>query len=190
MTRRLLTCAAATAVLAIALVSCADTSDGPRTDPPSTVVSDPGEASSDSAASDAGGETADEASGPDEQDTAIPAPDPADFAGMDENTPEGAEQAFRYYIALVVWGHQTGESDDLGAMQTAACATCSQFVSDIDDLRLRDEFWSGASIEAEEIGTSDSEAFDLIVEYSFILPSHTIPGESREFGSTRLSFST
>lgn len=67
-------------------------------------ITDPQAGVSATTPSDAGGQEPSDRSSVDEEPTAqapdIPAPDPADFTGMDENTPKGAEQAYRYYIAL------------------------------------------------------------------------------------------
>ncbi|MGY5764530.1 DUF6318 family protein [Brachybacterium sp. DNPG3] len=170
MTRRLLTRTAAAAVLALALAACGDATDGPITDPPSTIALGDGGGVSD----DGGAEDAEE-----EPDAAsdIPAPDPADFAGMDENTPEGAEQAFRYYVALIFWGQQTGESSLLTAMQSESCKTCIQVAEDIESYTQRGEFWSRAEIIDIDVSAESHDDFDMIVGYTFRVSSHTVPGE-------------
>ena len=100
MPRRLFSAAAAGALL-LGLAACGDTTDGPATAPPPDLgIAAPSDGGGDPAPSDGGGEQTDP-SADDAPD--IPPPDPADFAGMDENTPEGAEQAFRYYIAVSMW---------------------------------------------------------------------------------------
>src|SRR5699024_6886832 len=109
MPRRLFSAAAAGALL-LGLAACGDTTDGPATAPPPDLgIAAPSDGGGDPAPSDGGGEQTDP-SADDAPD--IPPPDPADFAGMDENTPEGAEQAFRYYIAVSMWAHQSGERSE------------------------------------------------------------------------------
>src|SRR5699024_3756122 len=107
MPRRLLSAAAAGALL-LGIAACGDQTDEPvTTAPPSIDVAGPRDDGGDSSPSDGGGS---EATEPTAQAPDIPPPDPADFAGMDEHTEEGAEQAFRYYIAVSVWAHQTGDT--------------------------------------------------------------------------------
>ena len=92
-----------------------------------------------------GGGAAPSDGGDDDQTVAasdIPAPDPADYAGMDEHTADGATQAFRYYIAVSMWAHQTGETELLGSLQTDDCASCTEFNKDIEQLRDHGEYWS------------------------------------------------
>ena len=93
MPRRLLSAAAACTLL-LGLAACGEGGDGPVTTPPPTIdISGPSDGGGDDgAASDGGGDDASPSAAPE-----VPAPDPADYPGMDENTPEGAEQAFRYY---------------------------------------------------------------------------------------------
>src|SRR5690625_5731156 len=89
--------ALAAAVLALGAAACGHGGDGPVTTPPPALGSDASDGGgSDPDPSDGGGAETEEptAAAPD-----IPAPDPADYPGMDAETPEGAEQALRYYIA-------------------------------------------------------------------------------------------
>ncbi|MDN5600791.1 MAG: DUF6318 family protein, partial [Dermabacteraceae bacterium] len=105
MHRRLLS-AAATSTLLLGLSACSEPTDGPVTTPPPSIdIGAPSDGGGDAEPSDGDGEKTAEptAEAPD-----IPPPDPADYAGKDEHTAEGAEQAFKYYIAVSVWAHQTG----------------------------------------------------------------------------------
>lgn len=180
MHRRILASAAA-AALAFGLAACGDDGEnGTVTTPPPSVSvggNGGGDAPSDGGdstdgdgneASDGGGDAT--AAAPD-----IPAPDPADYPGMDQNTPEGAEQAFRYYVAVMIWGYQTGDSGPLSELHDSECQTCTLNAETIEDLNAENKFWSSADV--EDIGTStfDSENFDIEVGYTFYLSAHDEP---------------
>ncbi|MGO1257804.1 MAG: DUF6318 family protein, partial [Brachybacterium sp.] len=118
MPRRLLSAAAAGALL-LGLASCGDGEEGPvTTAPPSINIDAPSDGGGDTEPSDGGGAETDEptAAAPD-----IPPPDPAEYAGMDEQTPEGAEQAFRYYIATLTWARLTGDLGTLNSLSSFDC---------------------------------------------------------------------
>src|SRR5699024_438635 len=115
MPRRLLSAAAAGALL-LGIAACGDQTDEPvTTAPPSIDVAGPSDDGGDSSPSDGGGS---ETTEPTAQAPDIPPPDPADFAGMAGHTPEGAEQAFRYYIAVSMWAHQTGNDAPLSELES------------------------------------------------------------------------
>src|SRR5690625_5350400 len=110
MPRRILPSLAA-AVLALGAAACGNVRDAPVTTPAPALGSNASDGGgSDPDPSDGGGAETEEptAAAPDN-----PAPEPADYPGMDEETPEGAEQALRYYIAVVYWGYQTGDTETL-----------------------------------------------------------------------------
>lgn len=174
MSRRLLSAAAATALL-LGLAACDDGKEGPATTaPPSIDIGAPSDGGGSMEPSDGGGTETDtaepSASAPD-----IPAPDPADFAGMDEHTPEGAEQAFRYYIAVSMWAHQTGDDANLLTLQTDSCEGCKEFNSDLTRLKEIDSYWSEFEITDVKITPHESENFDFEIGYSFSIPEHTRP---------------
>lgn len=116
--RRRLLAATATAALSLGLVACGDDSEGPVTEAPPSLgiggsdgggASDDGGEASDGGGSDDGGDaTGSEGENSAAEEAGIPAPDPADYPGMDENTAEGAEQFTRYFIAVMTWGYQSG----------------------------------------------------------------------------------
>ncbi|MGP5006244.1 DUF6318 family protein [Brachybacterium tyrofermentans] len=174
MSRRLLAIAAA-AALTFTFAACDVGGDGPVTEPPQQVgTSDGGGA----APSDGGG--AAPSDGGDDQTVAasdIPAPDPADYAGMDEHTADGATQAFRYYIAVSMWAHQTGETELLGSLQTDDCSSCTEFNKDIEQLRDHGEYWS--TFRLTDVGTNlhDSKNFDHEIGYYFKTSPHTRPND-------------
>ena len=117
MSRRLLAAVAVTA-LTLGLASCGDGGENAVTTPPPKIdigQSDDGGAEP---SDDGGAEQSDsEGAGEGEDSPAaapdIPAPDPADYPGMDQETPEGAEQAFKLFWAVILWAHQTGDSSVL-----------------------------------------------------------------------------
>ncbi|MFQ6486096.1 DUF6318 family protein [Brachybacterium epidermidis] len=181
MHRRILASAAA-AALTFGLVSCGDEGEnGTVTTPPPSVSvggSDGGgDAPSDDGgstdgdgndASDGGGDST--AAAPD-----IPAPDPADYPGMDQNTPEGAEQAFRYYVAVSMWSHQTGDTDLLTSLESDGCSGCAEFNGDLPKLRQSGRYWGEAEITDVDIMSIDGKVYDFEVGYLFILGSHSEP---------------
>lgn len=181
MHRRILASAAA-AALTFGLAACGDEGENGTVTTPPPSVSVGGSDGDGDAPSDGGGST--DGDGNDASDgggdsTAaapdIPAPDPADYPGMDQNTPEGAEQAFRYYVAVMIWGYQTGDSGPLSDLHDSECQTCTLNAETIQGLNAENKYWS--SVDVEDIGTStfDSESFDIEVGYTFYLSAHDEP---------------
>ena len=172
MPRRLFSAAAAGALL-LGLAACGDTTDGPATAPPPDLgIAAPSDGGGDPAPSDGGGEQTDpSADAPD-----IPPPDPADYAGMDENTPEGAEQAFRYYIAVLNWSRQTGNTERISELHSDSCTKCIELTNSIEDYATRGEYWQEASI--DDVGTKsfNSSNYEVEIGYVFIIDEHVEPG--------------
>jgi len=177
MPRRLLAIAAA-AALTFTFAACDVGGDGPVTEPPQQVgTSDGGGA----APSDGGGAAPSDGGGEDDQTVAasdIPAPDPADYADMDEHTADGATQAFRYYIAVSMWAHQTGETELLDSLQSDDCESCDEFNEDIDSLKEHDEYWSLFSILDSGTMVHESTNYDHEIGYTFTTETHTRPTEA------------
>ncbi|HEX7351051.1 MAG TPA: DUF6318 family protein [Brachybacterium sp.] len=153
------------------LAACNGGSEGPVTTPPPEIdigqSDDGGAEPSDGGGADGGSAEA----APD-----IPAPDPADYPGMDEETPEGAEQAFKYFWAVALWGHQTGESDDLATLGADECGSCGSMVEDIEDIKSSGSYWSSADLEDVSIEEDGSwEDYDSVVTYSFTIDEHVEP---------------
>lgn len=187
MSRRLLATVAA-AALTVGLAACGEGEGGTVTTPPPSI--DTGQ---DDGASDAGGEEPSDAGGGEPSDAGgaddagsgdgtaeaapdIPAPDPADFPGMDEQTPEGAEQAFKYYWAVVLWGHQTGDSEPLAAVSAEECASCAEIVEDIDEIDEHSAYWSAA--ELTDVASSRNDPvgeYEYVFSYTFIVGAHSEP---------------
>lgn len=105
----------------------------------------------------------------------VPAPDPADFPGKDERTEEGAQQAFRYFWAVAVWGRQTGDSATLASLHTANCQLCVSQVRDIDTAAAEGRYWTSTTIQDAVLETSPDESFEQVVSYGFTLSAHDEP---------------
>lgn len=119
--------------------------------------------------SDGGGATA-QPSPPD-----VPKPDPADYAGMDEHTDEGAEQAFRYYWAVMTWSYQTGKTKEYAALYGPDCGSCEQNLAEIEELNDMREWWSETSLEDVDLRAYDSTKNEIEVGYSFVVSAHSEP---------------
>lgn len=178
MPRRLFSAAAAGALL-LGLAACGDGEEGTVTTPPPSINIDaPSDGGGDSEPSDEGGETEEPtAAAPD-----IPPPDPADYAGMDEQTPEGAEQAFRYYIAVSMWAHQTGDDSPSNALKTSDCGSCIEFMETFRELQDHEESWGEFSLSDVTLETHDSQNYDLEIAYNFKTTPHERPND--DFTST------
>lgn len=172
MPRRLLSAAAAGTLL-LGLAACGEGEEGPvTTAPPEIGIDEPSDGGGETDPSDGGGDTTEEptAEAPD-----IPPPDPADYAGMDENTEDGATQAFRYYIAVSMWAHQTGDDTELMSLQTDSCEGCPGFNEELPKLQEQGEYWSEFNVSDVQLTPHDSENFDYEIGYSFTIPEHTRP---------------
>ena len=180
MSRRLLAAVAA-AALTVGLAACGEGEGGTVTTPPPSI--DTGQ---DDGASDAGGEEPSDAGGADDAGSGdgsaeaapdIPAPDPADFPGMDEQTPEGAEQAFKYFWAVAMSGYQGADAAELSRMSDPNCGNCTELLSEINDLQETGDVWSRVDISDVSLGSEEGTGgYDAIVDYVFILPAHEEPG--------------
>ncbi|WP_010551168.1 DUF6318 family protein [Brachybacterium paraconglomeratum] len=182
MSRRLLAAVAA-AALTVGLAACGEGEGGTVTTPPPSI--DTGQ---DDGASDAGGEEPSDAGGGDgaaEAAPDIPAPDPADFPGMDEQTPEGAEQAFKYFWAVAMSGYQGADAAELSRMSDPNCGNCTELLSEIDDLQETGDVWSRVDISDVSLGSEEGTGgYDAIVDYVFILPAHEEPGAGDQDGAS------
>ena len=182
MSRRLLAAVAAAALTA-GLAACGEGEGGTVTTPPPSI--DTGQ---DDGASDAGGEEPSDAGGGDgaaEAAPDIPAPDPADFPGMDEQTPEGAEQAFKYFWAVAMSGYQGADAAELSRMSDPNCGNCTELLSEINDLQETGDVWSRVDISDVSLGSEEGTGgYDVIVDYVFILPAHEEPGAGDQDGAS------
>ena len=182
MARRLIA-ATASAVLILGLAAC-DDGKGPVTTPPPDLGFEPQTSDGggdESEASDGGGDDGASDGGGDGDTQAapdIPAPDRADFPGMDEHTEEGAAQAFRYYIAMSMWAHQTGDDSSLPMLEDPDCSSCAELNATIAPLKEHNEYWSEFDITDVGIRTHDSDLNDVEVGYLFTISSHTRPNDT------------
>ncbi|UVY84041.1 DUF6318 family protein [Brachybacterium sp. NBEC-018] len=198
MTRRLLTASAA-AALVLGLAACGDDTGGTITDPPSTIAtgaSDDGGASDGggTGASDGGGSTGgvSDDGGSTEAAPDIPAPDPADYPGMDEETDEGAEQAFKYYVDVTIWGFQTGNTETLERSTSDDCEGCQEIIGDIEAHKSAGRYWSSVETEQLRLETIDFDGYNTAVNYGLSVSAHTEPnletGKSTQRNETLYSF--
>lgn len=143
------------------------------------------------ATSDGGGGEADDPSdgdenGEDEEEEAgtgsgqkdrpdVPKPDPDDYPGKDEHTAEGAEQAFRYFVAQMIWSYQTGDTEEYAKLYDKQCDGCARNESDIIEFADKRQYWSETSIEDVLVEHYDSELHELEVGYAFNLSPHSEP---------------
>lgn len=179
MSRRLLSAAAATALL-LGLAACDDGKEGPATTaPPSIDIGAPSDGGGGMEPSDGGGTETDtaepSASAPD-----IPAPDPADFAGMDEHTPEGAEQAFRYYIAVTYWARETGNTRSLPELYSSDCVKCVDLKNEIDSYAESGDHWIDTSLKDTGTETFESTNYEIEVGYVYTVSDHLAPGSTNK----------
>jgi len=172
MPRRLLSAAAACTLL-LGLAACGEGSEGTVTTPPPSIdIEGPSDGGGDGGASDAGGEEESPSAAPD-----VPAPDPADYAGMDENTPEGAQQFTRYFFALLIWGYQTGEYSKLEELYGPSCTICEANVQTVREFNQKDEYWSNVEVEdiaLRDLPVADNE-YEAAVHYEARVSKHVEP---------------
>lgn len=189
MLRRLLSAAAACSLL-LGLAACGEGDDGPVTTPPPEIdIGDPSDGGGGSDASDGGGGQGDPSAA-----SKLPAPDPADYPGMDENTEAGAQQFTKYFFALLMWGYQTGESSAIEDLYLDSCGICETNVEPIRQYREKGVAWSRVDLRDVKLSTMDAEgtSYDRMVNYEVIVSEHTEPaldgGEDATFNDTHFTF--
>lgn len=97
---------------------------------------------------------------------------------MDEQTPEGAEQAFRYYIATLTWARLTGDLGTLNSLSSFDCTLCGEMSSAIETNAANSKYWKNLEIVDTGTANFDSENYDVEVGYVFIVSQHIEPGSS------------
>jgi hypothetical protein len=105
----------------------------------------------------------------------VPKPDPADYPGKDEHTAEGAEQAFRYFIAQMIWSYQTGDTEEYDKLSGPDCSLCSENRRSITDLDDMGKYWTATSIDDEASKIHKSTNYDHEIVYVFDLSEHDEP---------------
>lgn len=175
MPRRLLSVAAAGALL-LGLAACGEPNDGPVTTPPPDIgISDPSDGGGDTEPSDGGG-GGEQTESPTAGAPDIPPPDPSEYAGMDENTPEGAEQAARYFVAITVWAYQSGDLELHDSLVSNDCSSCDTTREEVTEYKQVNEFWSATDVIDRAVEHDETHAeYDVIVRYSCELTPHTAP---------------
>lgn len=190
MARRLIA-ATASAVLILGLAAC-DDGKGPVTTPPPDLGFEPQTSDGggdESEASDGGGDDGARDGGGDGDSQAapdIPAPDRADFPGMDKHTEEGAAQAFRYYIAMSMWGRKTGDDTVVSALEEDSCNACKQFNEEIRTARKTGIYWSDFDIEEVNLISEEGLTTEFEIGWAFTISDHSRPdpetGEKASYG--------
>ncbi|MGP9695052.1 DUF6318 family protein [Brachybacterium sp. AOP25-B2-12] len=102
----------------------------------------------------------------------VPAPNPADFPGMEQQTEEGAKQAFKFYIASLVHAHRTGNSGTLQSLSTPNCGYCATVFQDIAAIHERRAFWGETPITPGEVSSISESESSVTVTYAFDLAEH------------------
>lgn len=176
--RRRLAAPAALAVLTLGLAACAgDDGTGPVTEAPPTLI-DNDDASDGGGSSDSGDSKASGGGGSAEAAPDIPAPNPEDYPDMDEETKEGARQAFRYYMDTAWWSHKTGESERLDSLATENCGVCADAVDDVREMKEKGAYWSDFETDVSELRARDAngqEGVDYLVLYVAVNSPHSEP---------------
>ncbi|MGO3290801.1 DUF6318 family protein, partial [Brachybacterium sp.] len=93
----------------------------------------------------------------------------------DEQTEDGAIQAFRYYIAVSMWAHQVGDDEALAALQSSDCTGCIEFNGDIPLIRDSGLLWTPADLTNPEVSLEGSSNHEHEVRYKFTLGPHSRP---------------
>lgn len=173
MSRRVLAALAA-ATLMLGTAACGNEGEGPVTTPPPPVANGPSDGGGSSQEpSDGGGDETEE---PEVAAPDVPAPDPADYPGMDEETPEGAEQAARYFAAIMIWGFQTGEVSEFEGLFRESCEVCQDNADSIRKFEEAKEYWSPTSLQDIDLSSEPpNEKYQAIVGYSAVTSEHTEP---------------
>jgi hypothetical protein len=173
-TRRALSSLAVLALAAGLMVGCSDK------DEPSPSAGSEANASAPVEQSDGGG------AGEESTKPNVPKPDPKDYPGMDEHTDEGAEQAFKYFMELALWGYQTGDSSEFKSLYVnETCDACVRTAHEIDETKENGTQWSPVDaetrLEFSDPVTEDSDRYDYEVGYVITLGAH----EEDVFGNTK-----
>lgn len=180
MPRRFFSSAAVTLLL-VGLSACADEGGAPV--PPSISIAMPSDGGGDAVPSDGGGEPAASDGGGDAGSDGgsgaatpdVPPPNPDDYPHRDLRTPEGAEQTVRYYVDLVYWGRQTGDSQRLTEIHGEECVACNYFTESIDSLKGGGSYWQGVEIYEGSVEVLESEVNEHEVAFMFSVSEHIEP---------------
>ena len=171
MPRRLLSAAAACTLL-LGLVACGEEEGAVSTPPPVIDIGGPSDGGGDAVASDGGGDEESPSEAP-----AVAAPNPADYPGMDEQTEEGAQQFTRYFFAMLIWGFQTGEHEQIEELYDPGCTVCESNLQIVRELKQEGEYWSPVEVTdavLRDLPVANDE-FDKAVHYEARVSAHVQP---------------
>jgi hypothetical protein len=105
----------------------------------------------------------------------VPKPDPDDYPGKDEHTAEGAEQAFRYFVAQMIWSYQTGDTEEWNSLYSDSCQSCGRDARGIDDLASDGLYWSRTPLEFIDTNSYDSKNFETEIVSIVSIGAHEEP---------------
>ncbi len=168
--RRALTLAA-TSLLALGLTACGDDAAKPETESASTSAGPTTSAAP--ATTSTAAETTPVTTPPASTAPAVAAPDPADYPGMDQQTEEGAKQAYRYFWDSIVFGYVAGDSSQVKSMSLPECAYCNEVSADIDSISSAGGVWSQTQIQEILMESSQGSPGVVSLDFGFIIPEHT-----------------
>lgn len=94
-------------------------------------------------------------------------PDPADFPGMEEQTEDGAQQAFAYYWAVAITANQSGDTSALAQLGAESCDACAQYVDQVTERVEKDQLWPPATVTTEVLEKYEDTDIDNVVLYRF-----------------------
>lgn len=108
---------------------------------------------------------------------------------MDEHTPEGAEQAFKYYIAYLIWSVQSGDVEGLADLATDSCKGCDVLEQEISTRRLNKSLWGKAHLTPRATEIHESDLSEHEIAYLYEISPHAAPplggvGEAERVPST------
>lgn len=165
--RRALTLAA-TGLLALGLTACGDDA-GTSTAEPSTTSAAP--------TTSAPAETTPVTTPSPSSAPAVAAPDPADYPGMDQQTEEGAKQAFRFFWASYLSGYEGGGTSAFSSTFDPSCSYCLAAREDLETHDQHASYWSDADIEDLELSLNSFSESEAVVTYVYRLSGHSEPSE-------------
>ncbi|EWS80636.1 hypothetical protein BF93_03165 [Brachybacterium phenoliresistens] len=158
--RRLLTLGA---IAVLTGAACGPPAESPTTAPPTSA-----ESTSPSAAE----TTPEEATTP-----AVPAPDPADFPGKDEQSNEGAKQSFAFYWANAIHANQTGDTKALEALSLGSCTACDEYESSVQARVEEGTLWPATEVTSITLEMSENPDHENAVLYEFTVTQSEQGGE-------------
>ncbi|GEM_PF-2672877 len=107
---------------------------------------------------------------------AVAAPDPSAYPGMDEQTEEGAKQAFKYFFAALIYGYQTGDSKPLSSISAADCEYCNDAIEALTDLQDAGQTWGSTQIADRYLSVEQEIPQGYVVGYGYEVSEHLEPG--------------